>query len=242
MTNIHKNHFNIDQIIWAGWEIFKKQWKNLLLACFAYFVATLPFSIIDGIWNKVRLMRIENSMAENMWMAGTGETVLYFIFSIIMTAWSIIIGYNFFKAYFQIFDGHKYNFSQMFAIPKGMDFRNMINYLVVGFLYMVMGVLGLILFIIPGIYLFIRYGAAMYLVVDKKLGIVDSFKMSSVMTEGIKWKLLGFGFVQMFMAIGIFVAGLICLIVGVIPAVFIAFGWMTFINIYLYRKLYEANK
>ena len=143
---------------------------------------------------------------------------------------------------FRIYDGHKYSFAEMFTIPSGAEVNHLFNYIGGYIAYMFVVLVGLIFLIIPGIYLAIRYGQVMNLIVDKKMGIAQAFTMSSKMTENIKWKLFGFGLVQALMAIGIVIAGLVALLVGVIPAIFIIFGWCTFNGIVLYRNLYEVNK
>lgn len=61
-------------------------------------------------------------------------------------------------------------------------------------LYGIMVVLGLILLIVPGIYLALKYQFFAYLIVDKSLGVIEALKKSAEMTRGIKWKLLGFSF------------------------------------------------
>lgn len=283
MTNIHKNNFNIDETIWAGWEVFKKQWKNLLWAIFAYIVATIPLSIIDALW-QMRLyaedMNIPEgeieALAQQVWVAGTSETALYIVFSVIMFAWSIIIGFNLFKASFRIFDGHKFQFSEMFAIPnESKSIQHIGRYLAVIVLFTLivlspMLFTGLAAFVIylqglhtviigsavgislivtailasfvASFYLAIRYSFASYLVVDKNLTIREAFLDASKMTENIKWKLIGLGLVQVALFLGIIVAGLICLLVGVIPAYFIAVSWIMFSSIFLMRKLHDAIK
>ncbi len=65
-------------------------------------------------------------------------------------------------------------------------------------------VLGLILFIIPGIYFALRFMFVIPLIVDKDLDISEAMKQSTSLTRGIKWPLLGF----ILVSFGIFILGL----------------------------------
>jgi uncharacterized membrane protein len=158
-----------------------------------------------------------------------------------MFAWSIIVGYNWYRSYFTIYDGHVYKFSDMFVLPNQETINHIANYIIGYVLYILAILVGFILLIIPGIYVAIRFQFVPNLLVDKKMKFKEAFAMSTKMTEDIKWKLIGFGLLQGLIGIGVILAGLIALIVGVIPAVFIVFGWMMLANVGLYRKLYSAN-
>ncbi|HMA76715.1 MAG TPA: hypothetical protein VKO43_05380 [Candidatus Krumholzibacteriaceae bacterium] len=48
---------------------------------------------------------------------------------------------------------------------------------------------GAIFFIIPGIYIMVRYGLSILVVLDKKKTPVSSFELSSTITEGHRWQL-----------------------------------------------------
>ncbi len=92
--------------------------------------------------------------------------------------------------------------------------------------------LGLVFFIIPGIYLMIRWMFAEPLVIDKNMKPIEALKASSVMVEGHYWKLFLFILVTLFLA----VLGLCALVVGVIPVSVILF----FASLKLYEDLKGA--
>lgn len=50
---------------------------------------------------------------------------------------------------------------------------------------------GLLLLIIPGIYLALRFMFVPILIIDKEISVREAFRQSSLMTSGVKWKLLG---------------------------------------------------
>ena len=246
--HVNRNHFDLKETLKNGWEKFKTELSNLLMALFAYIVAVAPLNLVDFAWST-RLYEetyewneyLQESVPTEVWAAGTSETILYVIFAIVMFVWSIIVGYNWYRSYFSVYDGHTYKFVEMFKLPNNETIGHIANYIIGYILYMLAILAGLILLIIPGIYLAIRFQFVPNLLVDKSMKFKDAFAMSTKMTENIKWKLFGFGLLQGIMCLGIVLVGFIALIVGVIPAAFVAFGWMMLTNVGLYRKLYHIN-
>lgn len=76
-------------------------------------------------------------------------------------------------------------------------------------------VLGLVLLIVPGIILALRWLFVQYLVIDRKLGVMDSLKESARITYGYKWKLL----VLLLAVAGINILGILALIVGLLVTI-----------------------
>ena len=86
-----------------------------------------------------------------------------------------------------------------------------VKYLIASLLYYMIILAGLLLLVIPGIYLAIKYGFYGYLIVDEDLDPLEAFKMSARMTEDIKVELF-FYHILLFL---INILGLLCLFVGV---------------------------
>ncbi|HVU75724.1 MAG TPA: glycerophosphoryl diester phosphodiesterase membrane domain-containing protein [Candidatus Paceibacterota bacterium] len=109
------------------------------------------------------------------------------------------------------------------------------QYLLASIVVGIMVVVGFILLIVPGIYLALRFLFVQYLIVDRKMGMSDALKESSRMTEGKKWRLLGF----LLLVILLNIVGAILLFVGLlvtIPVTMIA-------TAHLYRSLeHSANE
>ena len=82
-------------------------------------------------------------------------------------------------------------------------------------LYGLMVVLGLLAFIVPGIYLALRFGLYQQAIVEKNLGVIDSLKYSSQITRDNKLGLLGLYILAFFVV----VAGFLALLVGLIWAI-----------------------
>ncbi len=98
-------------------------------------------------------------------------------------------------------------------------------------LYGVMVALGMVLLIVPGIYLALRYGQYLTAMVDRDMGIMESFQYSSSLTTNNRMNL----FLLVLLAIGIMFAGCLALVVGMIfafPVVWlgwiVAYRWMQY--------------
>ncbi len=96
-------------------------------------------------------------------------------------------------------------------------------------LFGIMVGLGLLLLIVPGVYLALRFGQYQHAIVDKNLGIFDAFSYSARITQGQKWTLLGF----FLLLVLIIIAGALALLVGLIFAIplttiawLVAYRWM----------------
>jgi uncharacterized membrane protein len=74
---------------------------------------------------------------------------------------------------------------------------------------------GIILLIVPGIMWALRYLFVPYLVIDRKLGVMDALHESARITLGHKWQLLGLGILLILLNI----LGLVLLVVGLLVTV-----------------------
>lgn len=84
-------------------------------------------------------------------------------------------------------------------------------------LYLGIGI-GFALLIIPGIYLLVRWSAAVPVLVHEQLGILASIKRSSELTKGSRWRIFGL-FIIMIIAISALQLALGLLFLAVIPIV-----------------------
>lgn len=97
-----------------------------------------------------------------------------------------------------------------------------------------MVLVGLILFIFPGIYLALRFGLAQSAIVDKNMGVFEAFKYSAQITKNNRLELF---FIILFM-IGVTIAGCIALIVGLL----FAYPLMLLMWIVAYRWLQYGGR
>lgn len=104
-----------------------------------------------------------------------------------------------------------------------------LRYLCVSILYGLLILVGLVLLIVPGVYWAIKYSQCYLTLIDKRTGIMESFRISAALTEGNKKKL----FVLLLALIGINFVGLIALIVGLLVSIPVTIVASAYIYIYL---------
>lgn len=90
-------------------------------------------------------------------------------------------------------------------------------------------ILGLILFIVPGVYLIVKWMFAEYYVVDKGMRPMEALRASSKLTEGHRWKIFFF----MLASIVAVWLGILVFVVGVLASTAIVF----LATISMYRQL-----
>jgi uncharacterized membrane protein len=101
-------------------------------------------------------------------------------------------------------------------------------------LYWLMCAIGLLFFVVPGIYFAITYGFYHYAIVDKNAGVFEAFRISKEITYGSKMDLLALVFLLwMIRWISLTIFGLTLFII--VPAVGLTYA-------YVYRKLAEKKR
>jgi len=119
-------------------------------------------------------------------------------------------------------------FDDLFSIDQ-----RWISFAFLGVIKTVAILLGLLCFIIPGIYLSIRWMFAELYVIDKGMRPIEALRASSALTEGHKWKLLLF----MLTTTLLILLGLFFFIVGALVASLIAM----FAVIKIYKDLQSED-
>lgn len=122
------------------------------------------------------------------------------------------------------FRGEEIVFDDLFSLDS-----RWISFAFLGLIKGILITLGFVLFIIPGIYLSIRWMFAGLLVIDQNMKPLQALRASSEMTMGNKWKLLGFSIVSLIL----FILGLLFIGIGAVIAGIV----VTFAVIKLYTDL-----
>ncbi len=139
------------------------------------------------------------------------------------------VNYGVSFAYLKAARGDKLEIKDMFAA-----FQNYWNAVLASLLVSVIVVIGFILIIIPGIIFACKLAFTPYLVVDRKMEVIEAIKESWRMTDGHAWKVFLIGL----LGIPIGIAGLICFGVGVIISVM----WITMALASLYHAVSTSGK
>ena len=204
---MNKKVLPIREAVTFGWGVAK---KNLLFFLKVFAVLTLVGvtpQVITSIWKDQPIF-------------------LVVLIAIIFSGIRLITDLGLIKISLNFADSASSKLGTLFSYT---NWKTLLHFFIAGLLYNLMVGVGLVLLIVPGIYLAIRFGYFGYLIADKNLGPIDAFKESTKLTRGVKWQLFKFGFL-----LGLInIAGFLALIVGLVltvPTSIVA-------NAYMFRKL-----
>jgi len=151
--------------------------------------------------------------------------LLSFVGTSIGQIFSLIVGLGFLRVILNIYDGREVKTGQLFS-----EYRLFFKYLVGTILYGLIILIGLMLFIIPGIIWAIKFQFFAYVLVDKGSGPVSALKESASITRGVKWHLFIFDILVVF----INMLGFAFFFVGLFT---ITIPLTAFATVFIYRKL-----
>ncbi len=200
--------FSIGDAIAFGWEKFKENIGPLL-------IAALIVVAVNGFFS-LYARTIDSAFGYFVW-----QVLGWIVGSIIAMGWL--------RVSLRIVDGETFDINDFF--PTG---EQLVSYVVASILFGIGVGIGLVFFIIPGVYLAITFGFYGFNVIDKGHAALESLQRSAELTRGRKLDLLFF-----FLALlALNIAGLLVFIVGVLVTAgisLIALG-------YVYRALQAAAR
>jgi len=195
-NNVQKNSVTLVPGVGSA---YKNGWRQL----WKYFIALFVIGLIGCI------IGIPTGM--NEWVQGaTAAGILGFLAFIygILVEGPVQYGVTF--AFLKAARGDKLEIKDMFAA-----FKNYWNAVLASLFVGVIIVIGLVLLIVPGIIFACKLAFTPYLVVDRKMAVMEAIEESWRMTGGHAWKVFFIGL----LAIPICIAGLLCFIVGIIISI-----------------------
>ncbi|MDP2650173.1 MAG: YciC family protein, partial [bacterium] len=193
----------------VGWERFKER----------------PFFVIGLFVITTLISTVSGYLVDK---ANAGPSVA-FIFSVIDFAVQAIIGMGLTLILLRVHDNVTTDYSDLFE-PIYLFWK----YLAMTIIVFVVVIIGLLLFVIPGIIAAIALSFAPYLVIDKGMGPIDAVKESVEMTHGHRWNLFIFALlVAAFNVLGFLLLGVGLLIT--IPVSALAF-------VHIYRWLLHPKE
>jgi uncharacterized membrane protein len=172
--------FDPMQPIRFGWNTFR---DNLQFFVILMIIVGVLYNIPELIFT------VAFSMDEEIAQSASIEPLLLIILPMAIVSMIIymIIELGLLQIALRFHDGKTTNLKSLF---EGYPF--FLNYLIASIIYGLMVAVGLVLLIIPGIYLGLKYQFYGYAIADKGLGPIDALKESGRMTEGAKQNLLIF--------------------------------------------------
>lgn len=177
-----------------GWELMKEKFLRLFLLILILGAVAIPLGMLSD--------------AKELHTAGA--------------VFLNIVGFAYLFLVYPVFEySGKYMFLQAVRNEE-LDYKNILrgfnNYLNVILSYLlVMALVGIsfVFLIVPGIIVACRLAFTKYLVMDKGLDPITAVEESWRMTKGLGWTIFGMAIMSFFIAL----AGLLCLVVGIFPAI-----------------------
>ncbi len=203
-----KNKFSASQAIKFGWQKFKENWLYLM-------VVLLIVLILENLPEVYYLFQSEIFFVQYKLLVG----VVDIIFSVIALGFSLGLMIIALK----LVDGLKPDYRDLFA-----GFNKLGQYIIGSMFYGLIVITGLILFVVPGVILAVKYQFFPYYIVEGATPF-EALKKSGQATSGVKMDLVLF-----LLLVGLMnLAGLFAFVVGIfvtIPTTMIAIA-------YVYRKM-----
>ncbi len=196
--------FMISEVLSTSWKYTKSQIWVLAGLFIGYFILSSLIGVL--------LMPAQGSIVGN---------IIANLLSIVISC-AFMLGYI--KNMFQTLDGEEPQFS-----AYGSQSRKIVTYFVASLIYIIAVSIGIILLIIPGIYLAVRLQFFMQFIVEENCGITESLKKSWQLTEGQVMPLL----LLLLTMIGIALVGCILFFIGI----FVAMPLIYMMQCYVFRKL-----
>ncbi|MGH2360623.1 MAG: DUF975 family protein, partial [bacterium] len=180
---------------------------------FGFFIVMLIVtSIVDGIPGQIQ------------WDTRERAPLISALAGLLGAAIGLVTSIGWTKILLRFVDGEQPSHADLYA-----HHALLFKYLLVGVLYALAIVAGLILFIIPGFLAAVRYSMASFLVVDRGMGPLEAMRKSAEITRGQRWHL----FVAGLVSAGFVVLGAVALLIGLLwtfPAAMVAVA-------FIYRRL-----
>jgi hypothetical protein len=183
----------VSDVYGHGWTTLKKYFPELLLVLFIQLLLSIPMGF--------------TSMFFNMEYAGTVTTGLFnFIYGVLVL---MPVSYGTSWVYLKAVRGEPFRAQDIFFAYQSFGNILLANVLV----FLIVGA-GFVMLIIPGIIFACKLSFVPYLVMDEKMEAVDAVRKSWNLTNGHT----GTIFLMVVAAFFVGLCGLICFIVGIIPA------------------------
>ncbi len=234
------NKIKVGEIYAETWRVFKKNWKVLI----GFMLLAMAINIVFGIYGYqegetykvptevavqyqngeiskdelagISLIQAFSSLDEtstdqemtSVATESTGSPLVTFVGWIV----SLLIGIAGIAVSLLAGRDKKVTYE---AVMESVSVKTVLFYFLTGLVTAIFVVLGLILFVIPGIIVAVMLSMAYYYVVDKGMGPIESLKASRAVTKGNRWTI----FFVFLLSMLIVAAGALALIVGLLVAI-----------------------
>ena len=197
--------FSVNAALRYGWDAFK---RNIATSIALGFAGLVVMFLLNGLTQ-----------------AAQHHGTLPLGFTLLAQLAQVFFAFLWLRFALAVHDGRTVSTREL--LPDGTTF---LSYLAVSFIYGFLVTVGLILLVVPGVYLAVRYGLAGFVVADGRTAdILGSFRESSELTRGNRW--------------GLFLFGLALLLLNLMGAILFGVGLLVtlpmsaFASVLVYRRL-----
>lgn len=205
-----------------GIEITKRKFLDIFLVGLVYFACIMVLSMLASF---IELM-VTGTRSQNSQELSTATLVVVIVSQIVVQIFSIFMKLGLARVGLNIVSGKESSIGMLFA-----EGNKLIRAVLASILFGLAVMIGLLLLIVPGIYVALRYGQFMTAIVDRDLGIMEAFDYSSSITTNNLMNLFLFWLLA-FVAIiiGLIPCGLGLIFIGPVVwlASLVAYRWMQY--------------
>jgi uncharacterized membrane protein len=119
----------------------------------------------------------------------------------------VLLKMGLYKAALLITDGIKPGYEELYQ-----NWRQLPSWIIAGILFGFMFAFGLILLVVPGLYVWARYDLYPFAILDKQLGPINALKDASKISEGNRWQI----FLLFLACVGLNILGMLVLGIGIL--------------------------
>lgn len=211
-----------------GFELTTRNFGMILLVGIVYLAVTTAAGFVMGKldmamgWDQTVHRMFETESGHTTWSYSQTGSPLNIIVNQIL---SIFLSLGLTRIGLDLVSGNEFSIGMLFGGGK-----KLLPGIAASILYGLMVTVGLFFLIFPGIYLAMRYGQYMNAMVDRDLGIMESFRYSSSITTNNRMKL----FLLNLLTILIVLAGIAALCLGLVFAIPVA--WLSVVVSYRWMQ------
>lgn len=200
--------FRVGEVVGRAWQVVKRNFGFLLGV---YLLVMVGFGGVPALGNLV---------------FGPDSLVMMLV-SVVMWVLQVVVEAGMKRLHLSLVDGVRPPLEILIS-----TFNLFGKILMGGFIYGLIVMVGLLLFVVPGVIWSIKYQFYIYLILEKEMTVMEAIRRSGEITQGKKWKLFVLGLANM----GIVLLGALALGVGLIVAVPV----VTLTQVVAYRMLEKA--
>lgn len=193
-ANTSHHNFSIREALFSGWNTVREN-----------------FLLFIGIWGVVFVVHLVSEIIAKTF--NDTAPFLSFLAQMAAVMVQLVILLGSLRIALKLVEHKRHSFSDLFSTH-----HLLLSFIIGTFLYVCIVIIGMILLVVPGVIWAIQFRFFPFVLIEKKVGVLEAFEKSSKLTQGIKWKLFLF-----YLSLGgVMLLGILAAGVGVLIAIPIA--------------------